>query len=164
MTGGTLTTVWLRFPEVFWDDVDWIEHVATNPRRGQFHQWLNASRAAGGLPILLGFLGGRYGHRAERWSDRRIVNTAMRALRTMYGSRIPAPVAWQIPRWSTDEYAHGAYSFNRLGSKPGMRSTLAATIDDRVFFAGEATHKTMFATVHGAHLSGLRVARQVMQA
>lgn len=107
--------------------------------------------------------GGRYGHRAEIWSDKRIIDTAMSALRGMYGSRIPHPMAWQIPRWSTDEYARGACSFNKVGSKPSMRKDLAETVDDRVFFAGEATHKSMFATVHGAHLSGRRAVRQVLE-
>ena len=163
MGSGTLTKVWLRFPEVFWDDVDWIEYVARNRQRGQFQQWLNASRVAGGLPILLGFLGGAYAHRAETWSDRRIVNTAMGTLQDMFGTRIPRPTAWQIPRWSTDEYAYGSYSFNKVGSKPSMRTALSAGIDDRVFFAGEATHKTMFATVHGAYLSGLQAAQQILR-
>lgn len=41
-----------------------------------------------------------------------------------------------------------------------MRDDLAAPIGNRVFFAGEATHRQMFATVHGALLSGQRAANQ----
>ena len=42
-----------------------------------------------------------------------------------------------------------------------MRDDLAAAIDGRVFFAGEATDTGSFATVHGAYRSGLRAAREI---
>jgi hypothetical protein len=41
-----------------------------------------------------------------------------------------------------------------------MRDDLAAPVSNRLFFAGEATHKQMFATAHGAYLSGLKAASQ----
>ena len=40
---------------------------------------------------------------------------------------------------------------------------MAQPIGDRVFFAGEATHRTYPGTVHGAYLSGLREATRVIQ-
>jgi monoamine oxidase len=42
-----------------------------------------------------------------------------------------------------------------------MRDDLAQSIDNRVFFAGEATDRKYFGTVHGAYLSGLRVAGEI---
>ena len=165
MGTGTLSKVFLRFPSVFWDsNVDWIEYVAPAADRGRFHQWLNVARVSGGKPILLGFLGGFYAQSAEAMSDQQIVDLAMGPLRAMYGSSIPNPVSWQIPRWSTDPFTYGSYSFNKLNSTPSMRTTLAGDINRRVFFAGEATHKTLFATVHGAYLSGQRAATEVDRA
>ena len=164
MGTGTLSKVFLRFPSVFWDDVDWIEYVASTADRGRFHQWLNVARVSGGKPILLGFLGGFYAQSAEAMTDQQIVDAAMGPLRTTYGASIPNPVAWQIPRWSTDPFSYGSYSFNKLNSTPSMRNNLAADVSKRVFFAGEATHKTLFATVHGAFLSGQRAATEIMNA
>lgn len=161
MGSGTLSKVWLRFPQVFWDDVDWLELVAPVPQRGRFHQWLNAARVTGGQPLLCGFLGGAYAAAAERRSDRQIVADAMGALRLMYGGSVPDPVGWQIPRWSTDRFARGSYSFHRVGSTPAMRTDLAEPWG-RLYFAGEATHRRHFASVHGAYLSGLRAAREVL--
>ncbi|MFH8387501.1 FAD-dependent oxidoreductase [Kitasatospora sp. NPDC018058] len=37
----------------------------------------------------------------------------------------------------------------------------AAPIDSRVHFAGEATNRQSFATVHGAYLSGVRAAKEI---
>jgi len=164
MGTGTLSKVFLRFPNVFWDNVDWIENIETTANRGRFHQWLNVSRVSGGTPILLGLLGGAYASRAERRTDQEIVAAAMGSLRAMYGSGIPNPIAWQIPRWSTDPFSCGSFSFNTPNSTPTMRTRLASPIARRVFFAGEATHKTLFATVHGAYVSGRRAASQIMTA
>jgi len=43
-----------------------------------------------------------------------------------------------------------------------MRDVLAASIDDRIYFAGEASHRESSATVHGAYLSGLRAAGDIL--
>lgn len=85
----------------------------------------------------------------------------MSTLRTMYGPGIPALLDYQLTRWSQDPYARGSYSFNKIGSTPVMRDHLAASIDDRVHFAGEATDPNSFGTVHGAYTSRLRAARQI---
>ncbi len=167
MGTGVLSKVFLKFDRIFWDnDVDWLEHVASVAKRGQFHQWLNCARVTGGQPVLLGFLGGFYAHDAEALTDSQIVADAMAALREMYGTSIPYATDWQIPRWSTDPYTFGSYSFNKLGCDPRSdRPELAKSINyKRVFFAGEATHKNMFATVHGAYLSGRTAADAILAA
>jgi monoamine oxidase len=43
------------------------------------------------------------------------------------------------------------------------RDVLAASVEGRIFFAGEATHRTMFSTVHGAYLSGCRAGDEIVQ-
>ncbi|MDC1283732.1 FAD-dependent oxidoreductase [Amylibacter sp.] len=43
----------------------------------------------------------------------------------------------------------------------GARQTLAEPLDDRLFFAGEATMSNTQATVHGAYLSGIEVAEKI---
>jgi len=69
-----------------------------------------------------------------------------------------------ITRWGRDPFSHGAYSFPAVGSTPDDRDELSASVRERVFFAGEATSREYFATVHGAYLSGLRAADEVMKA
>ena len=83
-------------------------------------------------------------------------------MKTIYGSDIPAPLDHQITRWASDPYARGSYSFTKLGSTPAMRDQLAAAVEDRVHFAGEATDKGDFATVHGAYNSGIRAAKEII--
>ncbi len=157
---GVLDKCYLRFPTEFWADTDWLNYVPSLDKAGRWGQWINYARAAD-QPILLGFNAADFGRTSETWSDTDLVASAMATLRTIYGPDIPAPIDYQITRWSTDPYAHGSYSFNKVGSTPQMRDHLAADIDDRVHFAGEATNRTSFGTVHGAYNSGLRAAKEI---
>jgi len=154
---GHFNKCYLRFPSQFWPQEDWLEYIPPQSEHGQWSQWLNLGRLTG-QPILLGFNAGDFGGQIEAWSDAQIVASAMQRLRHIFGAGIPDPIGFQITRWSQDPFAYGAYSFYKLGSKPAMRDDVAAPIGNRVFFAGEATHRQMFATAHGAYLSGLKAA------
>ncbi|MEV0415850.1 NAD(P)/FAD-dependent oxidoreductase [Streptomyces sp. NPDC050448] len=157
---GVLNKCYLRFPKVFWANTDWLEYVPNLNKYGQWAQWINVARPTG-QPVLLGFNAADFGRTIESWSDTRIVDSAMSTLKTLYGSDIPAPTDYQITRWASDPYAHGSYSFTKLGATSDMRDQLAATVDGRVHFAGEATDRKDYATVHGAYRSGLRAAKEI---
>ena len=63
--------------------------------------------------------------------------------------------------WQTDPFARGAYSYGKVGSA-GAQKLLSAPVDDKLFFAGEATDTTgNNGTVHGAIASGRRAAHEV---
>jgi len=157
---GVLNKCYLRFPRAFWpDDIDWLEYVPA--RHGEWTEWVSLMRAAG-APVLLGFNAAERGRDIEAWSDQRIVASAMQTLRTIFGADIPQPTDYQITRWAADPFARGAYSYNALGSNPRMRDALARPLDGKLFFAGEATSREYFGTAHGAYLSGLRAARDVL--
>lgn len=159
---GVLNKCYLRFERPFWDvDADWINYVPPPPRNGAWAEWLSLTRTTG-KPVLLGFNAARFGSHIEAWSDTEIVADAMQTLRTMYGSAIPAPIDWQITRWGSDPYARGAYSYNKLGATPAMRDDLASNVGSTLLFAGEATERKYFQTVHGAYLSGQRAANSIL--
>ncbi|MDT8990526.1 FAD-dependent oxidoreductase [Curvibacter sp. APW13] len=159
---GVYNKCYLRFPYAFWNtQVDWIEYIPERTYYGQWAEWVSFARPTG-QPILLGFNAAAFGKTIESWTDQEIVTDAMDTLKTMYGDGIPAPTSWAITRWASDPYAGGSYSCNVLGSTPTMRTNLAANVAKRLYFAGEATEKTNFATAHGAYLSGLRAASEVL--
>jgi monoamine oxidase len=159
---GTLNKCYLRFPTAFWDtSVDWINYVPAVANRGEWAEWVSLTRVTG-KPVLLGFNAADYGRNLENLNDADTVARAMQTLRAIFGNAIPAPVDWQITRWMNDPFARGAYSFNKLGAPAGARTTLAAPLSRRVYFAGEATDAKYFQSVHGAYLSGLRAANEVL--
>jgi monoamine oxidase len=160
---GSYNKCYLLFPRAFWNtSVDWIEYIPDSSHVGQWAQWVSFARPTG-RPILLGFNAAAFGRSIESWTDQEIVGDAMDTLRTLYGDAIPQPTDFAITRWSSDPYARGSYSCNVVGSTPAMRTNLAASVVNRLYFAGEATEKTNFATVHGAYLSGLRAANEIVR-
>jgi monoamine oxidase len=50
--------------------------------------------------------------------------------------------------WAHDPFARGAYT-RALPDHAGDRAILAALVDNRLFFAGEATSPKFVSTVHG---------------
>jgi monoamine oxidase len=69
------------------------------------------------------------------------------------------PIA--IHSWGTDPYARGAYSYALVG-KSDCRSVLAAPVEDRIFFAGEACSVHDYSTAHGAYLTGVAAADRII--
>jgi monoamine oxidase len=158
---GVLNKCYLRFPDAFWsDDVDWLEYISAS--HGEWTEWVSFKRAAN-MPILLGFNAADRGRAIEAWSDEQIVASAMQPLRTIYGTSIPEPIDYQITRWATDPFSLGSYSYNPVGAVPKMRQELAAPVGKSLFFAGEASNKDYFGTAHGAYLSGLRAAKEILK-
>lgn len=154
---GLLNKCWLRFdapPPV--PAADWILNLG--PPADLWPEWVNPSAAAP-LPLLLGFNAGPRAEEVEGMDDAATRASAHDALRGMFGSRFPAPVAARISRWRADPLSRGAYSFHAIGTGADTRRALAGLDwDGRIAFAGEAASPDHPATVHGAWLSGLAAA------
>ena len=60
-------------------------------------------------------------------------------------------------RWNHERLALGAFSAAPPGAQP-LRRALMEPFRDRLFFAGEAAHETLWGTVGGAWESGERAA------
>lgn len=157
---GVLDKWYLRFDEAFWPDTDWICTLSPSDEPGEWNEWVNLERATG-VPVLVGLIAADAALAMEERTDDEIIAEAMARLRTVYGE-IPDPVGAQITRWSRDPFAQGSYSCWVLGTPETVRDDLAASINDRIFFAGEATHPEYPSTVHGAYESGLRAADEVI--
>ena len=64
--------------------------------------------------------------------------------------------------WGRDPWALGAYSYARPGDA-GARAVLAETLQDRLFFAGEACSVHDYSTAHGAYRTGENAAEAVLE-
>lgn len=160
---GVLNKCCLLFPDAFWNShIDWINNLPRPGAAGQWSEWVSFARPTR-RPVLMGFNAADFGRQIEKWDDASIVQSAMGALRAMYGHDIPAPTDALITRWASDPFAMGAYSCHVLGSTPSQRDDLARNVQGRLFFAGEATERRHYQTVHGAYQSGLRAAAEVLK-
>ena len=64
-------------------------------------------------------------------------------------------------RWGADPFSRGSYSY-ALPGKADCRAALAAPIENRLFFAGEACSVNFYSTAHGAYFTGIAAADQVI--
>ena len=93
------------------------------------------------------------------------IDAAMDSLSQVFGRDARHFVASaQFHNWRIDPFAYGAYSYVPVGGL-NAHKVLAQAVDRTLFFAGEATAPPGFqGTVHGAVESGLRAAREVLDA
>ena len=73
-----------------------------------------------------------------------------------------APLRYLRTNWSRDPYSFGSYSYIAKNARRRDYRILGRPIEDRIFFAGEATHPKRNSTVHAAYESGQRAADLVV--
>jgi monoamine oxidase len=116
-----------------------------------------------GQPCIEGFFGGTFARELEDAGEGAFGAESIDQIVALLGSdfrRKLKPLAES--RWAHDPFARGAYS-HALPGRAGDRAILAAPVDGRLFFAGEATCPNFFSTAHGARDSGERAAQEVMK-
>ena len=116
-----------------------------------------------GHDIAVGFIGGQFGWEMAEAGEAAAVDFALAEFVKMMGSDTRKHfVKGHMTGWAKNPLTLGAYSAARPG-KATARDTLAEPLGDRVFFAGEAVAGGYIALMSGAHLSGDRVARDVLE-
>ncbi|KMW60231.1 amine oxidase [Candidatus Rhodobacter oscarellae] len=115
-----------------------------------------------GTNLAVGFVAGRFADLLEAEGPGSATEFCLQALRAIFGNDVTKYVRrTHETAWRSNANTLGAYSY----AKPGCadaRATLSKTVDERLFFAGEATMPHAYSTVHGAYLSGIEAAQRVM--
>jgi monoamine oxidase len=116
-----------------------------------------------GQPCIEGYFGGKHAQALEDAGDGAMMAQAIDEITALLGSdfrRKLKPLSQS--RWAHDPFARGSYS-HALPGHAGKRAVLAAPVDGRLFFAGEATSPNFFSTAHGARDSGETAAGEVIR-
>jgi monoamine oxidase len=159
---GAAHRVLLRFERCFWRDDNQLLGYASE-ELGRFIEWWNYAALAGS-PILSFWSHGNAARQLDKAGPQAALEEAMKSLRAIFSSAVTDPVAWLVTNWDADPFSQGAHSFLPVGASYEQLDVLAAPLDQRVFFAGEATSRRHPATVHGAWLSGVREAERIAKA
>ena len=115
-----------------------------------------------GWPVVGCYFGGDLARDLEAAGMAAMVDFATSELAFALGEKIRGNfTGLAASAWMADPLAGGAYSYARPGAVEA-RAVLAKPLEDRVFFAGEATSGGHFATAHGAFMSGQRAARAAL--
>ena len=117
-----------------------------------------------GRPMIEGYFGGDCARSLEQGGLAGFAAFAIDEICDMLGNdwrgRLKPLVA---SSWANEPLALGSYS-HALPGHWDKRAVLATPVNGRIFFAGEATHPHYFSTAHGAYDSGLRAAKEALEA
>jgi monoamine oxidase len=117
-----------------------------------------------GWPIIECFLGGEGAAMMEESGSVAGFAHAIDQLATLFGSGVRQSLRpLMASGWGRMTWMGGAYS-HALPGHAEARGELARPFEQRLFFAGEATHRSDFSTAHGAYDSGLRAAEEAIEA
>ena len=115
-----------------------------------------------GRPMIEAYFGGTLAAELEAGGEDAFFDFAKSELTALLGGDFTRRIKpLQIHRWGADPFARGSYSY----ALPGMadcRAKLAAPVDGRLFFAGEACSRNDFSTAHGGWLTGVAAAEEVI--
>jgi monoamine oxidase len=119
-------------------------------------------------PLLTGWIGGKKAIDLAKLGNEAVIDQALDSLCQVFHIK-RAQVESEIISvhtydWLHDQFTLGAYTYLGVGGAEAPLQ-LAASIENTLFFAGEATsYYGHWATVHGAIGAGIRAAREVISA
>jgi monoamine oxidase len=116
-----------------------------------------------GTPLCLIDIGGRFGAGLAAQGETAMVAFASDWLSDLFGADIKKAIKrTATTSWAKEPWVLGASSAAAVGGQPSRR-VLMEPIGNRIYFAGEAAHETLWGTVAGAWESGERAADAVLR-
>jgi polyamine oxidase len=155
---GDMEKVVLLYEKAFWPERHAFGLASEDPGVAPILFNVNA---AGQTPALIAMFSGAAARAMSQRSDQEVTTRVVAQIRTMFGADAPAPRAVLRTRWHDDPFSLGAYTFPAHADVDKAIADLAAPVDGRLFFAGEATDAEWYSYAHGAYNSGIRAANQV---
>jgi monoamine oxidase len=109
-------------------------------------------------PLVIGFLGGSCARDLAAAGEQAMIDFGIGELVQMLGGDVRRHIGKSaVTKWADDPFIRGGYSAARPGHAH-RRADLAAPLDGKLFFAGEACSIDAYATCHGAYLTGVGAA------
>ncbi|KAG9275346.1 peroxisomal N(1)-acetyl-spermine/spermidine oxidase [Astyanax mexicanus] len=120
--------------------------------------------------VLCGWIAGHESEYMETLTELEVLNTITQVIRRFTGNATIAPKKLLRSQWFLDPYTCGSYTYVAKGCSDFDIDNLAEPLplpgskDQplQVMFAGEATHRSFFSTVHGALITGWREADRLL--
>uniref|UniRef100_A0A673HGB1 Peroxisomal N(1)-acetyl-spermine/spermidine oxidase-like n=1 Tax=Sinocyclocheilus rhinocerous TaxID=307959 RepID=A0A673HGB1_9TELE len=180
---GTNNKIFLEFEQPFWDedceliylvweDKTHLADVVSDVKNSWIRKLvgftvLKPTERYG--HVLCGWIAGRESEYMETLSEHEVLHSATQLLRIFTGNPTITPRKLLRSQWFHEPYSCGSYTYVAKGCSGYDIDNLAEPLPLKgsnskslqVLFAGEATHRSFFSTVHGALLSGWREAERL---
>lgn len=164
MAMGPVVRITFRFHEAFWHGRKDLEQL------GFLHsldEWVPTwwTSLPVHAPVITGWSAGPAAKRMMQLDEHGQIDRAVQTLARLL-ERDPKQLQQQVEAcyvhdWNHDPYARGAYSYVRPGGLD-EQCMLAKPVEHTLYFAGEASEAAHSGTVHGAIMSGMRAARELL--
>lgn len=116
-------------------------------------------------PTLLTYISQDSLNNMRDLKEKDILNKCMDVLRQVFScdGAVPNPIKWLLTKWSEEVYGGSSGTYVKVGGAQNSFDDLAKTVDNKLYFAGEATFRNIPSTITGAYLSGLREAAKIIK-
>ncbi len=155
----------MRFDRFYWPEDKQRFNYISDSEPSLFNVWLNIGYYTN-EPIIIAYHAGRRASRINKWDDETFLKRTIAVMQRLFGDNgygtIPQPLNYVRTNWQHSPFSQGSYSFAQLGQQEKDRHILAEPVGERLFFAGEACHPHLCATIHGAYETGIRAAWEIM--
>ncbi|KAL8016514.1 putative amine oxidase, FAD/NAD(P)-binding domain superfamily [Plasmopara halstedii] len=158
-------------PEFWFNSTQGIGHLKTNGDKQYVANVTDKSADSGAKYLITGFASALYAEKFIGMDHDEIVEGFLDQLDMIYGTvDEPFPARKNFVKgiykdWGDEPWICGGYAYPRVGQSDSASSELAAPVDNRLFFAGEATaFEQPGMSVHAAVDTGTRAAAQVTHA
>ncbi|CAD6189176.1 unnamed protein product [Caenorhabditis auriculariae] len=172
---GLIEKVIVRFSEPFWEEYFepgnfFFGHVPKVPeQRTVFNLFHDFSKRDGPVEnrsyVLMSYLGGRSVDLVNEKSDEQIVELFVDVLKSLFpkkSDKIKAIDSF-VTHWGKNAFTGMSYSYVKINGTGDDYDTIAKSVDDKVFFAGEHTCRFYPQTMTGSAMSGYREAGKILQ-
>ncbi|KAK3087785.1 hypothetical protein FSP39_010562 [Pinctada imbricata] len=162
---GTVEKVVMRFESPFWREktqhADIFGHVPSENSKRDFTVFYDLSKVEG-VYVLMTHLTVDCVESFRQKTDDDIVATCVDLLKSLFPDQtVSKPSQYIVTRWCCDKFARMSYSYIPVGVSGEAYDHIEQELDDKLYFAGEATNRKYPQSVLGAYLSGLREAQKI---
>jgi monoamine oxidase len=173
MAMGHAVRIILKFRERFWEKLELpsSEHHEDLSQLGFFHfpeaaiptWWTMLPVRA---PVIVGWVGGPAAEKFAGRDKEYAVDQALASLRQIFGvstdrmQKLLSASYWHD--WGADPFSRGSYAYLPVNGLEAQQ-TLGRSVEETLFFAGEAISVGHIGTVHGAIETGQHAARTILE-
>ncbi|KAF8553640.1 amine oxidase [Imleria badia] len=152
---ATYTKIFLQFNETFWFPTQFGLYAAE--QRGRYPIWQSLDHVGffPGSGVIFVTVTGDWSLYIEQLTPGEVQSQVVDVLQTMFPNiTVPQPIDIFFPRWASSKLFRGSYSNWGPSYVPTHSENLKATLNNRLWFAGEATSVPYFGFLQGAYFEG----------
>jgi monoamine oxidase len=160
---GTLNKIGISFTKQIFSKKEQGWYVSWPDKKEMTDEEIGSFQVSGsGLQNAVVFTGGRFGEWLEERGSQTMRDYAISKIEDVFGTTYSKNIANTITTaWASEPLSKGAYSYARP-KKSYSRNDLAKVVENKIYFAGEATETSHYGTAHGAYFSGARAANEII--